>query len=429
MLKKLKDDLEIIFCIRADDIEKKRYRSDYQITYDTELLNLINNARKMGFTVNSVVITLYEGEESVLKFQKRLEKHNIKTYIHTFTKGYPDDIETIVSDEGYGANPYIETTKKFILVNAPGPSSGKLATCLSQLYHEYKRGIKANYAKFETFPIWDFSLRHPINLAYEASTVNLEDVILIDPYHLETYKKTAVNYNRDIKTFPILKAILHKITNKDIYMSPTDMGVNLISKCINDMEKVEIASKTEIVRRYFKEKSDFKAGISLEDYSKKVKLLMNELEIDETYLNVVGPAVEKSKETNSHAMAIKVGRRRVITGRKTDLLSPASSLILNTIKTLAKIPDDIDLLSPVVLEPILALRKDKKELSLQEVLIALSICSATNPSIEKALSYLSKLEGCDVHATFIVPNDDLRTLKSLNVNVTSQDEFYTEEVF
>ena len=287
MFLELKKDLEIIFCINANDIEKNKIRSEFGITYDMEMLNIINNAHRLGFLVNSVVITLYNNQPSVDKFIKRLERQNIKTYIHTFTKGYPTDVDTIVSEEGYGANPYIETTKKLVLVNAPGPGSGKLATCLSQLYHEHKRGVNAGYAKFETFPVWNLPLKHPVNIAYEAATADLKDINMIDSFHLEKYDIKAVNYNRDLETFPILKTILNRITGKDIYYSPTDMGVNMVGFCITNDKAVEEAAKKEVVRRYYNELNNYKLGFCEYDTVQKVKLLMNELNIDENYLKVV----------------------------------------------------------------------------------------------------------------------------------------------
>ena len=430
MFKELKKDLEIIFCINANDIEKNKTRGEYGITYDIEILKLINKSKKMGFSVNSVVITLYNNQVSVDKFIKKLNRNGIKTYIHTFTKGYPTDVDTIVSEEGYGANPYVKTTKPLILVNAPGPGSGKLATCLSQIYHENKRGVNAGYAKFETFPVWNLPLKHPVNLAYEAATADLKDVNMIDPFHLEKYGITAVNYNRDVETFPILKNILSKVSKKDIYFSPTDMGVNMVGFCIKDKKVVEEASKKEIVRRYYNEKNNYKMGLCDEDTYKKIKLLMNELKIDETYLDTIKPALEKkTKENGTPVISLKVNRK-IITGKQTDLLTPAGSVILNAIKYLSKIPDDIYLLSPTVLEPILKLKKDMDtgdRLTLSEVLTALSICSVTNPVAAKAISCLTKLKNSDAHATYIVTGSDKNTLKELKINLTCENEFLEEE--
>jgi uncharacterized protein (UPF0371 family) len=431
MFKELKDDLEIIFCINAGDIEKNKTRGEYGITYDQEILKLINNSKKMGFSVNSVVITLYKNQVSVDKFIKKLNRNGIKTYIHTFTKGYPTDVDTIVSEEGYGANPYIETTKPLILVNAPGPGSGKLATCLSQIYHENRRGVNAGYAKFETFPVWNLPLKHPVNLAYEAATADLKDVNMIDPFHLEKYGKTAVNYNRDVEAFPILKNILSRISGKDIYFSPTDMGVNMVGFCITNNDVVEEASKKEIVRRYYNEQNNYKMGLCDEDTFKKIKLLMNELKIDETYLDVIKPALEKKeKENGLPVIAMKVNRK-IITGKQIDLLTPAGTVVLNAIKYLSKIPDDIYLLSPTVLEPMLKLKKEMgvgDRLNLSEVLTALSICSVTNPLAAKAMSCLTKLKDCEAHATYIVTGSDKKALKDLRVNLTCENEFLGEEL-
>ncbi len=427
MFKELKNDLEIIFCINAGDIERNKTRGEYGITYDNEVISLINRSKRMGFSVNSVVITLYKNQLSVDKFIKKLERNGIKTYIHTFTKGYPTDVDTIVSEEGYGANPYIETTKPLILVNAPGPGSGKLATCLSQLYHESKRGVNAGYAKFETFPVWNLPLKHPVNLAYEAATADLKDVNMIDSFHLEAYGKMAVNYNRDLELFPVLKSILSRVSSQTIYKSPTDMGVNVVGACIKDEEIVVEACKKEIVRRYYNELNNYKLGLTDSDAYSKVKLLMNELNIDENYLDVVKPALEKSKRENVPVISLKLSKNKIITGKQTDILSAASSLILNAIKELSKIPDDINLLSPNILEPMLKLKKelsgDDKCLQLTEVLTALSICSTTNSMVEKALSKLTKLKGCEAHATYIVENGDKKSLKNLKINLTCEPEF------
>lgn len=424
MFKELKKDLEIIFCISAGDIERNKTRGEYGITYDQEILKLVTQSKKMGFSVNSVVVTLYKNQPSVNKFIKKLERNNIKTYVHTFTKGYPTDVDTIVSDEGYGANPYIETTKPLVLVNAPGPGSGKLATCLSQIYHENKMGLNSGYAKFETFPVWNLPLKHPVNIAYEAATADLKDVNMIDPFHLEKYGTVAVNYNRDVETFPILKSILSKLSNKDIYNSPTDMGVNMVGFCISDNDVVEEASKKEIVRRYYNEKNNYKMGLCDEDTYKKIKLLMNELNIDEDYLDVIKPALEKrDKEGGIPVISLQVGRK-IITGKQTDLMTAAGSVVLNALKHLSKIPD-VYLLSPSVIEPILNLKKEMGEeerLTLSDVLTALSICSVTNPIASKALSNLSKLKSSDAHATYIVTGTDKQTIKALKINLTCENE-------
>ena len=426
MFKELKNDLEIIFCINAGDIEKNKTRGEYGITYDQETISLINKSKKMGFSVNSVVITLYKNQVSVDKFINKLNRNGIKTYIHTATKGYPTDVDTIVSDEGYGANPYIETTKPLILVNAPGPGSGKLATCLSQIYHENKRGVNAGYAKFETFPVWNLPLKHPVNLAYEAATADLKDVNMIDPFHLEKYGIQSVNYNRDIEAFPILKSILSKVSKNFIYYSPTDMGVNMVGFCITNEEVVEDACKKEIVRRYYNEMNNYKMGLVEEDTYKKIKLLMNEINIDENYLDVIKPALDKkTKENGLPVIAMKVNKK-ILTGKQTDLLTPAGSVVLNAIKYLSKIPDDIYLLSPSILEPILDLKKNMNSgdrLNLSEVLTALSICSVTNPLAAKALASLSKLKDCEAHATYIVTNGDKKALKDLKINITCESEF------
>ena len=427
MFKELKDDLEIIFCINAKDIERNKIRGEYGITYDQEILRLISKSKKMGFYVNSVVVTLYKNQPSVDKFIKKLNRNGIKTYVHTFTKGYPTDVDTIVSDEGYGANPYIETSKHLILVNAPGPGSGKLATCLSQIYHENKRGVNSGYAKFETFPVWNLPLKHPVNLAYEAATVDLADANMIDPFHLEKYGKVAVNYNRDVESFPILKNILSKLSNKDIYNSPTDMGVNMVGFCITDNDIVEEASKKEIVRRYYNELNNYKIGLCDDDAYKKIKILMNELEIDENYLDVVLPALEKKKKDGEPTIAIKAGRK-IVVGKQTSLMTAAGSAVLNALKYLSKIPD-IYLLSPTVLEPILKLKKEmgkEERLTLTEVLTALSISSVTNPTAAKALASITKLRGVDAHSTYIVTGTDKKAFQDLKINLTCENEFIDE---
>lgn len=427
LLEELKDDTEVIICINANDIERKKIRADYGTSYDTEVFRLISIFKKLNISVNSVVITLYNGQIGVDKFRKDLDKINIKTYIHTATKGYPTNVNVIVSEEGYGANPYIETTKPLVVVTAPGPCSGKLATSLSQLYHEYKKGIKAGYAKFETFPVWSLPLKHPINVAYEAATADLGDVNMIDSFHLEAYGISAVNYNRDLAVFPVLKNILYKITGKDIYQSPTDMGVNSIGKCITDDEVVKKAAKKEIVRRYYKALVESKLKDSSNIVSERIKLLMNELNIDDDELKIIEAARKKQDEVKRNVIALELDDKKIILGKQTDLLSPAGSLILNCIKYLTNIPDEIKLLSPSVLKPILHLKKGYFEnnaiLDLNDVLIALSICSVTNPTVENALKNLKKLKYCDAFATYIVDKNDLTSLRNLSINLICDPVF------
>ena len=432
MFQELKNDLEIIFCINAGDIEKHKTRGDYGITYDTELIKIVNKSESLGFKVNSVVITLYKNQPSVDKFIKKLNRQGIKTYVHTYTKGYPTDVDTIVSEEGYGKNEYIKTTKKLILVNAPGPGSGKLATCLSQLYHEHKNGVNAGYAKFETFPVWNWPLKHPVNIAYEAATADLKDVNQIDYFHLEKYGVTAINYNRDLEMFPVLKNILTKITGSSIYNSPTDMGVNMVGNCICDDEAVQLAAKKEIIRRYYNELSNYRLGLVDEDTPNKVKMLINELEIDESIMPVIEEARKKINNCGLPSIALELPNGKIITGRQTELLSPVSSVIINAIKELTKIPDDVDLLSSNILKPILKLKNSdnpyENVLTLQETLIALSTCSVTNPIIGKALDNIKKLEQCEAHATYIVQNGDLNALKKLKINLTCEPEFLADNI-
>ena len=431
MFKELKDDLEIIFCINAGDIEKNKTRGEYDISYNQELVKLINNSKRMGFSVNSVVITLYKNQISADKFIKKLNRNGIKTFIHRPVQGYPKNIDVIVSEEGYGANPYIPTTKKLILVNAPGPGSGKLCTCLSQVYHENMNGVNAGYAKFETFPVWNLPLNHPVNLAYEAATADLNDVNLIDSFHLEKYGIEAVNYNRDLEAFPVLKNILKKVLKKNIYYSPTDMGVNMIGYCITDNELVEKASKKEIVRRYYNELNNYKMGLCDEDTYKKIKNIMDNINIDESILDVVKPALErKERENGKPAIAIKINDN-IITGRQSDLMTAPGGAIINAVKYLSKIPDDMHLLSPIVLEPILKLKKEMgsgNRLLLSEVLTALSICSVTNPLAAKALSCLPQIKNAEAHSTYIITGNDKITLKELKINVTCENEFVEEDI-
>ena len=428
MLEQLKDVAEVIFCINANDIERNKIRADHAISYDKEVIRLIEYLRGIGLSINSVVITLYNNQIGVEKFRNKLKNIGIETYIHTFTKGYPTDVDTIVSDEGYGANEYIKTTRPLVVVTAPGPCSGKLGTCLSQLYHEYKNGVKAGYAKFETFPVWDLSLNHPVNVAYEAATADLKDKNMIDYFHLDKYGIKAINYNRDLEVFPVLKDILHRITGEDIYFSPTDMGVNVIGKCIVNDEIVSNAAKNEIIRRYYRALKDYKTGMGDMEQVESIKLLMNQLSISENDRKVVKAALEKKEVSKENAVAIELQDGKIITGRKTDLLTPTSSAFINAIKYINKIPDEIHILAPNVIQPIIELNKNVFSkydgiLELEQVMVALSICSVTNPIVKDAMSNLDKLNGAEAHSTYIVPRQDLEVFNNLKINLTSEAEF------
>lgn len=427
LLMTMKNDLEIIFCISAKDIEKKKIRADYGISYDKDLLRLIDKLKELSLNVSSVVITQYSEQNSADIFKKRLETLGINVYIHTFTKGYPTDIDVIVSDEGYGANPYIKTSKPLVVVAAPGPCSGKLATCLSQLYHEHKRNIKAGYAKLETFPVWNLPLKHPVNVAYEAATADLGDVNMIDSFHLEEYGVTAVNYNRDLEVFPILKNILYKITGEYIYKSPTDMGVNAIGECITDDEVIKNSAKQEIIRRYYNSLCDYKNGIVELEVPQRIKVLMDEQNINIKDRKVIEKANKKKEEKNAHVIALKLNDGKIITGKSSKLMSCSASVIINSLKYLSKISDDIHLISPDILEPMLNIKnkiyKEEKELNLHDVLTALSICAATNKTVEKALSKIENLCMTDAHATYMIPKDDIDILKKLKINITCEPIF------
>lgn len=397
LLQQFENDLEVIFCINANDIEKSKIRADYGISYELELLRLIEKLQEMNISINSVVVTMYHEGNNIERLEKRLKERNIKMYIHRPTQGYPDDVDTVVSEEGYGKNPYIETTKKLVVVTAPGPNSGKLGTCLSQLYHEYKKGVKAGYAKFETFPVWNLSLLDPINIAYEAATIDLKDVNMIDPFHLEAYGEYSVNYNRDISTFPILKNILHKITGKDVYKSPTDMGVNMIKQCIIDEDICRNAAKEEIIRRYYNIQCDYKQRICDSKAVEMAKALMDKLELSTSNREVARIANEKAVAKGTNVLAIKIDDGKVITGKESKILSCASAAFLNAIKEITKIPDEEYLLSPTVLNGIYNMKQKTSYntsyfLNLSEVLIVLSICAVTNPIIEKAINELRKIK-------------------------------------
>jgi len=434
LLEKLKDKTEIIICINAADIDSNKIRADLGITYGMDALRLIDNIRSLGLYISSIVISQYNDQPAADMFKNKLEHRGEKVYVHKPTKGYPTNIELVVSEKGLGSNPYIETTRPLVVVTAPGPGSGKMATCLSQLYHDNKLNRKAGYAKFETFPIWNLPLNHPVNLAYEAATADIKDVNALDPYHLETYGVTAVNYNRDIEVFPIVKTILARIMGADgVYQSPTEMGVNMAGYCITDDEAVREAAKQEIVRRYFKTWCYYKEGRLPLGAVEKLEIIMKQVGITPEYGRAVKPALEKAAQ-NGPAAALILPDGSVMTGRTTKVLAAASSLVLNCIKKLAGIPDDIHLIAPHVLEPMMMLkekimREKNPLLGLSEVLNALSICAATDPSAQKCLKKLHELNGCESHSSHILPISDELALKKLGVNVTCTPEYASADLY
>lgn len=442
LLHKLRENVEVVICVYAGDIERNKIRGDFGITYDMDVLRLIDDLRSYDLEVNSVVITRYNDQPSATVFINKLERRGIKVYKHRATKGYPTDVDTIVSEEGYGKNPYIETSKPIVVVTAPGPGSGKLATCLSQLYHENKRGNVAGYSKFETFPVWNVPLKHPLNIAYEAATVDLKDVNMIDYFHLEAYGETAVNYNRDLETFPVLKRIIEKITGKEsVYKSPTDMGVNRVGFGIVDDEVVKEASRQEIIRRYFKTGCEYKKGYVDQETFEHAKLIMEQVNLKEEDRKVVIPARERAAKLREEgnngihtAVAMELNDGTILTGKGSELLDASAAVLLNSIKHLANIADDMHLISPVILEPILALKSktlgnQKISLNCEEVLIALSISAATNPIAQVAMEKLSMLKGCQVHSVTILPTTDEQTFRKLGVDVTCDAEYASESLF
>lgn len=425
MLLQLKDSAEMIIAINANDIEKNKIRGDIGITYDLDVLRLMDIYKSFGLRICGVVLTQFSSQPSAIKFEEKLAGLGIKTYRHYRIENYPQDIQLIVSDNGYGKNDYIETTQPLVVVTAPGPGSGKMAVCLSQLYHEQKRGIEAGYAKFETFPIWNLPLKHPVNLAYEAATTDLNDVNMIDPFHLEAYGETTVNYNRDIEIFPVLNEIFERIYGVSPYKSPTDMGVNMAGNCIFDDEAVKEASKQEVIRRYYKALVKKKNGENVSNEIYNLELLMKQLEITPEYRKCVEPALKKSDETGAPAAAIELSDGTVVLGKTSSLLGASSAALLNALKAIAGISSDIDLVSPIVIEPIQDLKVNhlgnrNPRLHTDEVLIALSISAATNPTAEKAMQTLQSLKGCEMHSTVILADVDIHTLGKLGINVTCE---------
>lgn len=428
MLLQLKDDAEVVIVINSADIEKNKIRGDLGITYDVEVIRLFNVFKQIGLFVSSVVLTQYNSQPSADVFQRKLEELGIKVYHHYHINGYPSNPALIMSDEGFGKNDYIETTKKLVIITAPGPGSGKMATCLSQLYHENKRNVKAGYAKFETFPIWNIPLRHPVNIAYEAATSDLNDVNMIDPFHLEAYGETTVNYNRDVEIFPVLNAMFEKILGQSPYKSPTDMGVNMAGNCIIDDDAVCEASRQEIIRRYYVALCGHKVGTVSEEEILKLELLMNQANVKIEDRKVVLPALEKEKAEGSPAAAMELPDGKIITGKTSGLLGASSALLLNALKYFGGIDDDVLLMSPAVIEPIQNLKVDhlgsqNPRLHTDETLIALSICANTSENAKKAMEQLSKLRGCEVHSTVILSAVDERTFKRLGVNLTCEPKY------
>ncbi|MBQ1259778.1 MAG: DUF1846 domain-containing protein [Clostridia bacterium] len=434
MLLQLKDDAEIVIVINASDIEKNKVRGDLGITYDLDVLRLIDAFRSAGLYVGSIVMTRYEAQKAAIQFRDKLENLGVKVYCHYSIEGYPFNVEGIVSESGYGKNDYIETTRRLVIVTAPGPGSGKMATCLSQLYHENLRGVKAGYAKFETFPIWNIPLKHPVNLAYEAATADLNDVNMIDPFHLEAYGKTAVNYNRDVEIFPVVEAMFKKIYGSCPYKSPTDMGVNMAGNCIIDDDVVRDASKQEIIRRYYTALCEQRENMATSNLVDKLEILMKQMSLTSEDRPVIKAANQKAETIGAPAAAMQLPDGRIITGKTSSLLGAASALILNALKAVSGIDDSIDLISRSVIEPVQHLKVDhlgnhNPRLHTDEILIALAISAATSKEAATALSNLGKLKGCEFHSSVILTHTDINTLKKLGINITCEPKYQVKKLY
>jgi len=444
LLEKLKDQAEILLCIHAGAIERKKMRADFGITYDADALKLIDDLRDLGIELRAVVITRFDGQPSARLFRNRLQRRDIPVCTHGSTKGYPTDVDRIVSDEGYGANEYIETTKPLVVVTGPGPGSGKLATSLNQMYHDHQRGIRSGYAKFETFPIWNLPLNHPANIAYEAATADLHDVNMIDPFHMEAYCRTAVNYNRDIEAYPVVSKILERITGGElIYRSPTDMGVNRAAAGITDDELVRKAACQEVIRRYFRYTSEFVMGLVEQDTVQRAQRLMEALDLKPEDRREVQPARQAARDGRKKGKgnqgiycgaAIRCHDGTVITGKNSPLMHAASSLVMNAVKHLAGVPDAIHLLSPTITESVGKLKTDilgtkTVSLDLEETLISLGISATTNPTAQLCVEKLKELQGCDVHMTHIPTPGDAAGLRRLGVHLTSDPNFSSKNLF
>ena len=434
MLAQLKDDAEILIAIHAGDIETSKVRGDLDISYESEVLRLIDGFRSKGLYVSGVVITRYQGQQSADAFSKRLSTLSIPVYFHYPIPNYPANIPLIVSDDGFGRNDYIRTTRKLVVVTAPGPGSGKLAVCLSQLYHDYRHGIRAGYAKFETFPIWNLPLQHPVNLAYEAATTDLDDVNMIDPFHLEAYGKTTVNYNRDVESFPVLNEIFVRLLGYSPYRSPTDMGVNMVGFCISDDAVVCEAAREEIIRRYYRALLDRKRGTLDENQMIKAEMIMKKSGADIEQRPVIGAANRKAEETGEPAMAIELEDGTIAVGKTGPMMGAAAGAIMNALKTLAGISMDLDLISPIVMEPIQELKTKNfgsinPRLHADEVLLALAICAATNPIAELAMKQIPRLKNCEAHSSVILSHVDMDTYRKLGINCTCEPVYQSNRLY
>ena len=435
MLKHLADNVEVVIVINASDIENNKIRRDLGITYDIDVLRLIDCYRDAGLYVGSVVLSQFSGQPSASAFKTKLEQLGMKVFLHYPIEGYPYNVSHIVSDEGYGKNEFIETSRPLVVITAPGPGSGKMATCLSQLYHENKRGNKAGYAKFETFPIWNLPLKHPVNLAYEAATADLNDVNMIDPYHLEAYGVTTVNYNRDVEVFPVLNAIFEKIEGKSPYRSPTDMGVNMAGYAICDDEATREASKAEIIRRYFAAMNDLRMGRGKQEAVDKIISLMNQAGISVEDRSVIRPALIKSELTGGQpAVAIELPDGTIVTGKTSNLLGASSAALLNAVKHLAGLPDDLLMIDPSIIEPIQKLKigilkNHNPRLHSDETLIALSMSANMNPAAKRALAAVKDLAGCEAHSTVILSQVDLDVYRKLGINLTCEPRYQTKKLY
>ena len=434
MLMQLSNQLEIIIVISAEDIEKNKVRADLGITYADDVLRLRDEFQSRNLMVGAVAITHFNGQSSAIAYRERLERLGIKVSYQYLIKDYPTNVDLICSDEGFGRNEFIETTHPLVVVTAPGPGSGKMAVCLSQLYLENKHGVKAGYAKFETFPIWNLPLKHPVNMAYEAATADLKDVNMIDPYHLEAYGETTVNYNRDIEIFPVLNALFEHVWGKSPYRSPTDMGVNMVGMCITDDEVCRLAAEKEIIRRYYTARCSFLQGHAAKEEAEKIRLLMNHLSLDDSLRPVIGAARDRAEATGNPALAIELPDGEIVTGKTTALLGPSAAVILNAVKRLAGIPKSVHLISPEVIGPVQELKckylgNHNPRLHTDEVLVALSVSAASDPSAAKALSMLPQLKNCEAHSTVILSAVDDNTFRRLGVNLTCDPSYQSHKLY